>query len=68
MKKLFLLFVMCLCLLSVGNLSAETYPDKTVQFVVPFGPGGSTDVATRLLLKTFNNWSTKLDDHNQPPN
>lgn len=54
MKKLFLLFVMCLCLLSVGNLSAETYPDKTVQFVVPFGPGGSTDVATRLLLKTFN--------------
>lgn len=54
MKSLFLLAVSCLILALSVPVAATGYPDKTVQFVVPFGPGGSTDVATRLLLKTFN--------------
>ena len=54
MKSLFLLAVFCLILALSIPVAAADYPDKTVQFVVPFGPGGSTDVATRLLLKTFN--------------
>lgn len=54
MKSLFLLAVSCLILALSVPVAATGYPDKTVQFIVPFGPGGSTDVETRLLLKTFN--------------
>lgn len=54
MKSLFLLAVSCLILALSVPVAAADYPDQTVQFIVPFGPGGSTDVATRLLLKTFN--------------
>ncbi|MCL2123361.1 MAG: tripartite tricarboxylate transporter substrate binding protein [Desulfovibrionaceae bacterium] len=55
MKRFLIPAVLCLVLpLGVPALAAAAYPDKIVQFVVPFGPGGSTDVATRLLLKTFN--------------
>ncbi|MDO5538081.1 MAG: tripartite tricarboxylate transporter substrate binding protein, partial [Desulfovibrionaceae bacterium] len=54
MRNAFLFAFLCLGLLFCAQARADQYPDKTVQFVVPFGPGGSTDVATRLLLKTFN--------------
>ncbi len=54
MKNVFLTLVACLVLSLGAPVQAADYPDKTVQFVVPFGPGGSTDVATRLFLKSFN--------------
>lgn len=54
MKTFFLMAVACLVLVCGTPVQSADYPEKNVQFVVPFGPGGSTDVATRLLLKTFN--------------
>ena len=54
MKTLFLLVASCFAIVLAGPVHAADYPEKNVQFIVPFGPGGSTDVATRLLLKTFN--------------
>ena len=37
---------------------AQTYPERTVKIIVPFVPGGSTDVTARILAegltKTFN--------------
>jgi len=53
MKRCIVPVVMCL-MLALAAPALAAYPEKTVQFIVPFGPGGSTDVATRLLLKTFN--------------
>jgi tripartite-type tricarboxylate transporter receptor subunit TctC len=37
-------------MLAAGSANAESkYPDHTVRIVVPFPPGGITDVAGRLL-------------------
>ena len=32
----------------LGLVRAE-YPDRTVTFIVPFAPGGSTDILSRML-------------------
>ena len=35
--------------LGVNNAQAQTYPNKPVKFILPYPPGGSTDLAGRLL-------------------
>jgi tripartite-type tricarboxylate transporter receptor subunit TctC len=48
MKKTIAL--LCLLALSYGA-SAQQYPNKPIHLIVPFGPGGFTDVAARILQK-----------------
>ena len=40
-------------LLTAGNACAQNWPTKSVRIVVPFGPGGGTDIQGRLLGKKF---------------
>ena len=34
---------------ATAPISAQTYPTKAIKLVVPFGPGGPTDVSARIV-------------------
>jgi tripartite-type tricarboxylate transporter receptor subunit TctC len=40
---------------------AETYPSRTIRFIVPFPPGGATDVITRVVAQKLNEtWKRQM--------
>ena len=49
MKRSHLLFVSWLSVLMFGLTAQAAYPDRPITIVVPFPPGGSTDVVTRIV-------------------
>jgi tripartite-type tricarboxylate transporter receptor subunit TctC len=46
MKKV---LALAFAVLVSGNLWAQSWPQKPVKFIVPFPPGGATDISARLL-------------------
>lgn len=58
MKKCFLPIITSIFFISTVIFSpllwaVEKYPNKPVTFLVPFGPGGMTDVTARLIAEKF---------------
>jgi len=65
--SLLLLAPVSLLLLSFPSpLSAQSYPAKTIKLVVPFGPGGPTDVAARLVAQVTAGLGQNVVIENRP--
>ena len=54
-RTCFILFVTLVCLLWVGSSQAQDYPKGPVQIVIPFGPGGLTDIFWRSISEFIAN-------------
>ena len=51
----FIFLVALACLLWVGSSQAQDYPKGPVQIVIPFGPGGLTDIFWRSISEFLGN-------------
>ena len=52
---------------TVPCLAAETWPDHTVKFIVPFGPGAGADIGARLFAERLSvRWGKPVVVENRP--
>jgi len=47
-------FVLCSVVLLSTSAVAQVYPGKPVRIIVPFAPGGATDIVTRVVAQKLN--------------
>ena len=60
MKKI--LFFLSLVMGVMSGIShAQEWPNRSIRFISPFAPGGSNDIATRVIAEKL---SPKLQDNN----
>jgi tripartite-type tricarboxylate transporter receptor subunit TctC len=63
----FLASLLMLFVLGCGTAVAQDYPSKVVTLVVPFAPGGSSDLLSRLLAQKLTEaWKQQVIVENKP--
>ena len=66
MKKILLIMVALGLPLSF-IAAAQEYPAKTIRFVVPYPPGGASDITARVLGQKMNDaWNQQVVVDNRP--
>src|SRR5258705_11216468 len=54
-------FALCAAVLVSASTAAQGYPGKPVRIIVPFAPGGATDIVTRVVAQKLNEiWSQQV--------
>jgi tripartite-type tricarboxylate transporter receptor subunit TctC len=48
------IFALCASALLSASAAAQGYPAKSVRIIVPFAPGGATDIVTRVVAQKLN--------------
>ncbi len=62
-----LLGVALLCIAALPVLAQQAYPTKPIRLILPFPPGGSTDIVARLIgQKITDSWGVQVLVDNRP--
>jgi tripartite-type tricarboxylate transporter receptor subunit TctC len=64
---LFRMLVLALVLWATVTPASAEYPDHSIRMIVPFAPGGGTDVLARIIAQSLGNkWGQSVVVENQP--
>jgi tripartite-type tricarboxylate transporter receptor subunit TctC len=67
MRYIAVIATLALCALGSGLSSAQNYPTKPLRFIIPFPPGGPTDIMGRLAAETLTRaFGTQVIADNRP--